>query len=252
MKQFELVHQDFKDIFAYDDFAAPFVAFTKGVRNLRPNPDEISRHSKQNTSMLKVIRLMRAIRSSTRGEDNGYYFRGSGIVVVADPNELLAVDYRRDGLRPDLDNTQLGDPVADHWGNYQHVALEKAGRAALALRLAPTTASIDIYRAVNDVMVEQGLLEDRQIPHHIGYQFSERGLVVAASGMLPSPSTAARTEALHRRRLEEDKAKGWVEWDGDYFAGYYDQVASEHVLGGIMAARLVIHTPPMAEGVNLH
>jgi hypothetical protein len=198
---------------------------------------ELVQHCLESGRGWKAIRRTKALRHIMPGFRSGDYFAGSGIIVAADQQRFLAADYRMGD----------GDPVSMRYGGeYRKMALVKVGRAALAYRLTDGVASYENF--VTGYAAVEAELKGQQDsksphPHTIGYawtsQYALQGIgFVGASGMIASPTVQKVTETLFPDVILRDKASGLVDWEGDFFAGYHDQVAASGVayeLGGIRA-----------------
>ncbi len=255
MGQLEQSMADYRAIFDHDDFTAPFVEFVTAVRSMAPSPDEMTQVSSQSRRMLGAIADVRRVTTYHGGGNAVPYFRGSGIVVAGDSEGLVAVDYQSSGITEGFDDTRVGDPVADRYPSYQHVALEKVAKGALIYHIMLRSNGITmsgLYGAVNEILVANGL-QDAEVPHHLGYaQYGSTGLVAGASGMLPSKDQDEQMRRYHAGVVDQDTARGWVEWPGDYFAGFHDKVAADSVLSTYHTNRTILHIGHLVAGENVH
>jgi hypothetical protein len=250
--------KSYRNIFTHADFKGPTVELLHAIREQRPTPDMIEEliGDEPHSGVLAAIANVRRVERSIRGENGGEYFRGSGIVVVGDDEKLLAADYQGHGN----DEREAGDPVADKYGGYQHMALWKVVLGAYASRLGRGRLSIaGTYPSVNRMLAVRNLLPDGLTFHHIGYAsdgIPTFPLVAGASGMLPSDDVADTIARREYNVLNRDRAAGLVDWPRDEFAGYHDLVAATSVLGTIIGDHTVLRVPPVnplvANGVNLH
>jgi hypothetical protein len=219
-------------------------------------PAEIATISKQDAKALGAVAVTRerTVRLTPDSWEETRIFRGSGAIVVANSDEILAYSYA-----PGPDGV---DPVADHHGpDYQFAALRKAGRASYghAVRL-PSRPFTLAYRMLDADLIDESLNMTSQ-PHHLGYAWSRdrndgTEYSVGASGMLASDGVAARRRDIYARQLDEDYELDWVNWPGDEFAGYDDAQAAASVANRMTGGDGYPNVPtiPMlhATGVNLH
>lgn len=264
MSEFRAIRAAYDGIFTKGDFVGPFAEFYSLVKAAKPEPEAMASPdlSRQDAGALRAIQGVRSVRTYMRGESCGPYFRGSGIVVVGDRDGIVAVDYQ----------APKGDPVADRYGNYPHVALVKAGIGALSLRLGGEPVAKQ-YDKVEEVLVSTGIKTATDPPHHLGYAYrsptpfsaQSQPLIAGASGMLPGYFLAFNPRLLTPSQLAHDQEQGWVKprdpdhplvADIDELAGYHDLVAADSALGTLVAGQTTMATFDARKlrdaGLNLH
>lgn len=153
------------------------------------------------------------------------YMRGSGAIVLGtSEGQILHFSYKGEG----------SDPVADKYGPYQHVAVRKLGQGALLAGMG-IFDELAQYRELERILIENGLKVADSAPHHLGYAAlaleGGAGFVVAgASGMLPHEHLQSSLREQFAEHLEDAYKNGWLDWDGDEFAGFHDYATASAAL----------------------
>jgi hypothetical protein len=204
-----------------------------------------------------VLERSRSSRNGVRGTAS--YFRGSGMIVVANNKHIITADY-------EASNLEDGDPEDPLREAYQYRALDRAGLALAVARSGIVRSSVagmehtTVLRALAGVGVDDD--------PGLGYAFKRHRqygtVVVGAAGVMPSISTLAYFSSRYADIVERDqKTQPNLELN-TAFAGIYNTAMAEMVAMGITSARNPIdnyldhHSVPLspvdfvAKAVDLH
>lgn len=248
------------------DMVKAWGEFEDAITDIVPDVDVLAAMSSRDAwaegalAMTRVISLEHVPIRLPSVDLHTPYYRGSGIMIAADKQRVLAVSYSLDSDGKDI--------VEEHEGysGYQQVALRKVGRAALLANVLGLPGNC--YETLEDILRGSERLSSEAPPHHLGYDFevpnsgwplvaggaARQFTAAGASGMLPSHEIQVAMRETYSDILERDQENGWVDWEHDEFAGFHDLLAANAAISLINAKRSFGYDlSSLAErGVNLH
>ncbi len=220
-----------------------YADFEPMVRGLMETTDPVELESFNTDSQLSV-RAQEAIISARCTDE----YLGSGALLIANKDGVLAYVYNRDA--------KGGDQVEQEYRTkYKWMSFLKAGRAGVLGALKYDASDLlSAYPRLEHELVTQGKAPydetvEGSAPHTLGYDWVQtaEGLFVAgASGILPSKAKAQAMNTAHADIVARDQQRGWVNWKGDQFAGWYDLTAARAALGN-MVGQGPSDIPPVTE-----
>lgn len=218
----------------------------------KPEVGDIATASRQDERVLEAIARARGRHI---GKTTNRLFRGSGLIVIGSPTELLGAGYATDDLGIDLVDSKYREDD----GSYYGAAVKKVAQARTLKKLDSTLwVSTGQYGFMQALLEDSGLIVGR---HRIGYAAMDAtDLVAGSTGMLPSPELFEELEtkvwypeyvAESVRREELDSINSI-----DRFGGWFDKTASmEALCQYVTGQRAPIYTEPQPldrELMNLH